>query len=163
MKILKHSLSVILVLGLLETAALAQDGAQQDSTLEAAGNKVTEPFDGKEVPQKLKDIQDDPYSLGGMRNCSALIAEVRELNDVLGPDVNEKVNKSLAKKREETAGRVAGSAVGSIIPFGGIIGEVTGANAERRRYNTAVYAGTVRRGFLKGVGRERGCKAPARP
>tara|TARA_R110002110_G_scaffold212198_1_gene425144 strand:+ start:85 stop:576 length:492 start_codon:yes stop_codon:yes gene_type:complete len=163
MKMLKHSLSIILVLGLLETAALAQDGAQQDSTLEAAGNKVTEPFDGKEVPQKLKDIQDNPYSLGGMRNCSALIAEVRELNDVLGPDVNEKVNKSLAKKREETAGRVAGSAVGSIIPFGGIIGEVTGANAERRRYNTAVYAGTVRRGFLKGVGRERGCKAPARP
>ena len=27
----------------------------------------------------------------------------------------------------------------------------------------AVYAGTVRRGFLKGVGLERGCKAPARP
>jgi hypothetical protein len=145
------------------TAALAQPGAQEDSTLESAGNKVTEPFDGKEVPQKLIDIQDEPYSLSGMRGCAAIIAEVRELNDVLGPDVNERANKSLGKKREATAARVAGSAIGSIIPFGNIIGEVTGANAERRRYNEAVYAGTVRRGFLKGVGLQKGCKAPARP
>ncbi|MEH6827912.1 MAG: hypothetical protein V7665_07375 [Parasphingorhabdus sp.] len=145
------------------TAALAQPGAQEDSTLESAGNKVTEPFDGKEVPQKLIDIQDEPYSLSGMRGCAAIIAEVRDLNDVLGPDVNERVNKSLGKKREATAARVAGSAIGSIIPFSGIIGEVTGANAERRRYNEAVYAGTVRRGFLKGVGLQKGCKAPARP
>tara|TARA_R110001606_G_scaffold31158_10_gene95428 strand:- start:2498 stop:2989 length:492 start_codon:yes stop_codon:yes gene_type:complete len=145
------------------TAVLAQNGAQQDSTLEAAGNKVTEPFDGKEVPQKLMDIQDDPYSLSGLNRCAALITEVGELNEVLGPDVNETVDKSRGKKREETAARVAGSAVGSIIPFGGIIGEVTGANAERRRYNAAVYAGTVRRGFLKGVGLQKGCKAPARP
>ncbi len=158
-----HSLSLIMALGLLEATALAQDGAPEDSTLESAGNTVTEPFDGKEVPQKLIDIQDDPYSLSGMRNCTAIITEVRALNDVLGPDVNEKVDKSRAKKREETAGRVAGSAVRSLIPFSGILGEVTGANAERRRYNQAVYAGTVRRGFLKGIGRERGCKAPARP
>jgi len=154
---------LMLALTVPGTALLAQEGAKQDSTLEQAGNKVTEPFDGKEVPQKLLDIQDDPYSLRGLRRCAAIITEVRELNAVLGPDVNEEVDKSLAKKREETAARVAGSAIGSIIPFGGIIGEVTGANAERRRYNKAIYAGTVRRGFLKGVGLQRGCKAPARP
>ncbi|MEH6701723.1 hypothetical protein [Parasphingorhabdus sp.] len=160
---MKYLTGLLLAVGGLETVALAQEGAQQETTLEQAGNKVTEPFDGKEVPQKLIDIQDEPYSLNGLRGCAAIIAEVRELNAVLGPDVNETVDKSLGKKREETAARVAGSAVGSIIPFGGLIGEVTGANAERRRYNKAVYAGTVRRGFLKGVGRERGCKAPARP
>jgi hypothetical protein len=160
---MKYLTGLLLAVGGLETVALAQEGAQQETTLEQAGNKVTEPFDGKEVPQKLIDIQDEPYSLNGLRGCAAIISEVRELNAVLGPDVNETVDKSLGKKREETAARVAGSAVGSIIPFGGLIGEVTGANAERRRYNKAVYAGTVRRGFLKGVGRERGCKAPARP
>jgi hypothetical protein len=158
-----HLSGLLLLATVLETSALAQAGAQEEGTLEAAGNKVTEPFDGKEVPQKLQDIQDDPYSLSGLRTCSAIIAEVKQLNDVLGPDVNEQVDKSLAKKREATAARVAGSAIGSIIPFGGIIGEVTGANAERRRYNIAVYAGTVRRGFLKGVGLQKGCKAPARP
>ncbi len=114
----------------------AQEGAPEDSTLKSTANSVTEPFDGKEVPDKLKAIQDDPYSLAGLRKCSAIIREVSELNDVLGPDVNEPADKS---------------------------GEVTGANAERRRYAEAVYAGTVRRGFLKGVGLQRGCKAPARP
>ena len=158
-----HLSGLLLLSGLLPAAAFAQSGAQKNSTLESAGNKVTEPFDGKEVPQKLKDIQDDPYSLRGLRRCAAIIAEVQELNAVLGPDVNERVDKSLGKKREQTAARVAGSAIGSIIPFGSIIGEVTGANAERRRYNEAVYAGTVRRGFLKGVGLQKGCKAPARP
>ena len=99
-------------------------------------------------------MQDDPYSLAGLGKCAAIIREVEELNAVLGPDVNEKVDKSEAKKREETAGRVAGTVAGGIIPFRGLIGEVTGANAERRRYAVAVYAGTVRRGFLKGVGLE---------
>lgn len=163
MKKLRYLSGLFLAVSIVTTPAIAQQGAKKGSTAEETGDKITEPFDGKEVPQKLKDIQDSPYSLRGLRGCSALQNEVRELNIVLGPDVNEKVNKSKRKKREETAGRVAGSAVGSIIPFGGLIGEVTGANAERRRYNKAVYAGTVRRGFLKGVGRERGCKAPARP
>ncbi len=152
----------VLALGMVAPAA-AQQGAPEDSTLKKTGDSVTEPFDGKEVPEKLLAIEDAPYSLAGLRKCAAIIREVEELNAVLGADVNEQVDKSLAKKREETAGRVAGTVAGSVIPFGGLIGELTGANAERRRYAAAVYAGTVRRGFLKGVGLERGCKAPARP
>lgn len=150
---------------LLTTAAPlhAQQGSPEESTIKDTANQVTEPFDGKEAPAKLVVIQGDPYSLAGLGKCSAIIREVTELNEVLGPDVNEVVDKDREKKREETAGRVAGSLAGSIIPFRGLIGEVTGANAERRRYAAAVYAGTVRRGFLKGVGLQRGCKAPARP
>ena len=147
----------------VSATAYAQQGAPQDSTIKDTANSVTEPFDGKEAPAKLVAIQDNPYSLAGLGKCSAIIKEVGELNEVLGPDVNEQVDKDRAKKREETAGRVAGTVAGGIIPFRGLIGEVTGANAERRRYALAVYAGTVRRGFLKGVGLERGCKAPARP
>ena len=158
-----------LLIGLAAAAAIlpahlhAQQGAPQDSTIKDTANSVTEPFDGKEVPPKLLAIQGAPYSLAGLGKCAAIINEVNELNEVLGPDVNEQVDKDRAKKREETAGRVAGTVAGGIIPFRGLIGEVTGANAERRRYALAVYAGTVRRGFLKGVGVERGCKAPARP
>ncbi|MDR6833552.1 MULTISPECIES: hypothetical protein [unclassified Sphingopyxis] len=144
-------------------AAYAQQGAPEDSTIKDTANQVTEPFDGKEIPPKLLAIQERPYSLAGLGKCAAIIGEINELDTVLGPDVNEQVDKDRAKKREETAGRVVGNVAGSIIPFRGLIGEVTGANAERRRYALAVYAGTVRRGFLKGVGLERGCKAPARP
>ncbi|WP_338426877.1 hypothetical protein [Sphingopyxis kveilinensis] len=143
--------------------AHAQPGAPEDPTIKETANKVTEPFDGKEIPPKLLEIQEAPYSLAGLGRCEAIIREVEELDAVLGADVNEQVDKSRAEKREETAGRVAGTIASSVIPFRGLIGEITGANAERRRYALAVYAGTVRRGFLKGVGLERGCKAPARP
>lgn len=148
---------------MLPLAAQGQQGAPEESTIKDTANTVAEPFDGKEVPPKLLAIQGAPYSLAGLGKCAAIVNEVNELNEVLGPDVNEQVDKDRAKKREETAGRVAGTVAGGIIPFRGLIGEVTGANAERRRYALAVYAGTVRRGFLKGVGLERGCKAPARP
>ncbi|WP_260581716.1 hypothetical protein [Sphingopyxis sp. PET50] len=149
---------------ILSPAAHAQKGSpEEDSTIKDTANSVTEPFDGKEVPAKLLAVQDDPYSLAGLGKCAAIIQEITELDAVLGPDVNAQVEQSRDKKREKTAGRVAGNVAGSFIPFGGLIGEVTGANAERRRYAMAIYAGTVRRGFLKGVGLERGCKAPARP
>ena len=143
--------------------AQAQSGAPEQTRKEGLEEAVTKPFDGKNIPPKLQNIQEKPYSLEGMETCSAIRREVLELDAVLGPDVNVKVSKTKSKKREETAERVASGAVGSIVPFGGLIGEVSGANAKRRRYNQAIYAGTVRRGFLKGVGLERGCASPARP
>lgn len=159
----KSLVSLSAVALLWSAPSYAQQGAPENSTIKETADSVTAPFDGKEAPPKLLAIQDNPYSLDGLETCAAIIREVTELNEVLGPDVHEQADKSRAKKREETAGRVAGSVAGSVIPFRGLIGEVTGANAERRRYALAVYAGTVRRGFLKGVGLERGCKAPARP
>src|SRR3546814_18405443 len=105
---------------------------------------------------------DDPYSLAGLRKCAAIIREVRELDAVLGPDVNQQVDKSLAKKREETAGRVAGTVAGSLIPFGRPIGAVTGPHPSRRRHPAALYAGTGWHGFLTGGGPARRRPAPAR-
>jgi hypothetical protein len=159
----KLLMSLAVAAFVLPVHSYAQQGAPEESTIKDTANSVAEPFDGKEVPPKLLAIQGDPYSLAGLGKCAAIAKEVGELNEVLGADVNEQVDKDRAKKREETAGRVAGTVAGGIIPFRGLIGEVTGANAERRRYALAVYAGTVRRGFLKGIGLERGCKAPARP
>lgn len=156
-------MTVAAALALGAGTAVAQSGSPENSTVENTVNKVAEPFDGREVPEKLLAIQDDPYSLTGLSRCAAIIQEVEELSAVLGPDVHERVEKTRGQKRGATVGRVAGSMAGSLIPFRSLIGEVTGANAERRRYAEAVYAGTVRRGFLKGVGYERGCKAPARP
>ena len=117
-----------LLIGLAVTALMmpvhsyAQKGAPEDSTIKDTANTVTEPFDGKEAPPKLLAIQEQPYSLSGLGKCAAIIKEIGELNEVLGPDVNEQVDKDRAKKREETAGRVAGTVAGGIIPFRGLIG-----------------------------------------
>ncbi len=133
-----------------------------------AGDAVTQPLrdiniDKEDIPQKLLDIQSNPYALDGLGKCRTLIAEVAELNAMLGPDVHEAEEKSRTEKREEGVSRVAGGFIGGLIPFRGLVREITGANAANRRYEAAVLAGFVRRGFLKGIGLQRRCKAPGRP
>lgn len=152
----------------LAQPAQAQTPDPDESMGEHAKEAVTTPakdigLKKTEIPEKLIAIQDAPYSLDGLSQCAAIIKEVEELNEVLADDVNEEVDKSRAEKREETASRVAGGVIGGIIPFRGLVREISGAASHQRKYNAAVYAGVVRRGFLKGVGSERGCKAPARP
>jgi hypothetical protein len=112
-----------------------------------------------EIPPLLIAAQNDPYGLAGMRRCADLSRAVRQFDAVLGDDFDV----AQAKGTKLSAGRVAQSVVGSFIPFRGIIREVSGANAQERRLQTAVYAGSARRAFLKGVGLQRGCPWPARP
>ncbi|MEE3154506.1 MAG: hypothetical protein VX309_03150, partial [Pseudomonadota bacterium] len=48
--------------------------------------------------------------------------------------------------------------VNSIIPFRGLVREITGAAPAQRRLNTAIDAGFARRGFLRGAAISRGCR-----
>jgi len=165
---LKATPLAILLIAFLPTPAFAQQGAPQKTTGQQAKGVATQPVEDvgikkKKIPLKLKQIQARPYSLRGLKTCAKIAAEVIELSVVLGPDAGEKASKSKGKKRKETATKVAGSVVNSFIPFRGLIREVSGAAGAERRYNKAVYAGVIRRGFLKGVGLERGCRRPARP
>ena len=67
------------------------------------------------------------------------------------------------ERRDITIGKVAKSAVGSFIPFRGLIREVSGAADHQRDFEEAIFAGAVRRGYLKGLGEARECPYPARP
>ena len=51
----------------------------------------------------------------------------------------------------------------SILPFRGVVREVTGAAVNERLLRAAYTAGMARRAFLKGWGLGRGCAYPARP
>jgi len=145
---------------------MAQEREKGD--LETAGDVVTQPaidlnLDKTEVPPVLAAIEQDPYSLEGISTCSEVRAAVGELNAVLGDDLDTVEEDSAADKRRKTAGSVGKSIVGGLIPFRGIVREITGAAGDERRYNQAVYAGAVRRAFLKGVGQQKGCDFPAAP
>ena len=113
---------------------------------------------GAKIPPVLQAAVADPYDLGGLRTCAQISGAVSELDVVLGPD------RDIPQDRAEklSAGRVAQAAVGSFIPFRGIIREVSGANKRQRAVGDAVEAGTARRSFLKGYGQARGCAYPAR-
>jgi len=111
----------------------------------------------REIPPILVKAYEDPYSLQGLKSCKALAAEVTDLNAVLGADyvIGNEYKENRAGKLAEAGGKTI---VNSIIPFRGLVREVTGAAPADRRLNAAVDAGLARRGFLRGVHLRQGCK-----
>lgn len=111
----------------------------------------------RDVPAILQKAYDHPYSLDGLKTCKALAAEVTLLNKELGPDyvVGNEYKESRAGKLAEAGGKTI---INSIIPFRGLVREVTGAAPADRQMNAAIDAGLARRGFLRGVHLKQGCK-----
>jgi hypothetical protein len=134
----------------------------------SVGSAVTQPLADinvkrRELPPEVLAIRDNPYVMANVRNCADITAEVRKLNEALGPDFDEIELDPDARKRKEAAASAAGGLVSSLIPFRFLIREISGATKAERDYREALYAGIVRRAFLKGIGQERKCALPARP
>ena len=143
-------------------------GEKERPAGEMMGDAVTQPLSDanlkrREVPPALLAIRDNPYALDGIRTCRQLIAEVVKLDAVLGPDLDQIDIAPGARKRREGAANVAGGLISSLIPFRFLIREISGANRSDQEFRANIYAGVVRRGFLKGVGQQRRCRAPGRP
>lgn len=149
------------------SGAIAQSmpGAPDDRNMGTVASQPLSDVNIKrsEIPPQLREIIDDPYSLRGIKRCRELIAAVEDLNTVLGPDLDTPVVISRGKKRRNSAMTVMSGAISSLIPFRYLIRELTGANKSDNAYRTAIYAGVVRRGFLKGYGKARGCRPPGSP
>lgn len=175
---LARSPALLLTLAWLAATPLAAQDAKdkpkepakaQPSTLDKAGDTagdiVEQPFKDinvvkDKIPQKLLDILDAPYDMDGMRTCAALKGEVKSLTEVLGPDVDS--DEVRRKKGKTSASEFvfdgARSLGGGILPFSGIIRKISGAEAEQKRAQAAVLAGHVRRAYIKGLMRGRGCR-----
>ena len=116
-------------------------------------------IDRDEIPAVLLEAARYPYSRETLDDCDAIIAEIARIDTVLGPDYD-----FLERPEGELMpGSMAKGLVGSLIPFRGIVREITGAAAEERDLLYAISAGMARRGFLKGLGTGRGCDYPATP
>jgi hypothetical protein len=99
-----------------------------------------------------------PYAPPPARDCTALAAQVRALDAVLGEDVD--VAPPLQDKEAE---RWLASGVKSLIPYFGWMRRLTGAERRERRALAANAAGALRRAYLKGLGEAGGCVFPAAP
>lgn len=161
--------ALLLPLILLGTTAPLQASQEQSADKPvtdqgvSAGDVVRTPFSDLnlrkgEIPELLIRAQADPYGVAGLRKCGQLTAAIADLDAVLGDDIDLPTD----GKPKLSAGRVAQAAVGSFIPFRGLIREISGANEQDRRLLLAVQAGFARRAFLKGFGQARGCRYPAR-
>lgn len=117
----------------------------------------------KDVPAVLEAALADPYDLTGIKSCEGYVTAIQSLDAALGDDIDVAREKTDDEKMGNSAGAIAKSVIGSFIPFRGIIREISGANAQQKAWERALYAGSVRRAFLKGMGQSKGCAYPASP
>ncbi|MEA3388630.1 hypothetical protein [Sphingobium sp. CCH11-B1] len=154
---------------LLPAAAQAQDKQEQkkeegrrDGTLDKAGKIATQPakdvgIDKAEIPPILMKAVENPYAPPPSRTCKGLTASIKELNAVLGEDftVGKEANENRSGKIAEAVGKTV---VNSLIPFRGLVREISGAAPAERRLQAAVTAGIARRGYLRGLASAKSCK-----
>jgi hypothetical protein len=128
----------------------------------SAENIVTKPLKDAnivrtEIPAELQAIMNDPYSLKGLSTCAQFSAEIAKLTKVLGPDVDAQKPTKDDSASELVLGQIERTA-GGLVPGSGIIRRVSGAEAQEKKAKAAVYAGSLRRAYLKGTARAKGCK-----
>lgn len=133
-----------------------------EGTAKKAGQIATQPvrdvgISKREIPPVLVEAVEAPYATAGVRTCRQITGAMAELNEVLGPDfvAGEVKKENKAGKLAEAGGKTI---INSIIPFRGLVREVTGAAPADRQMNAAIDAGLARRGFLRGVHLKQGCK-----
>lgn len=156
--------SLIAGAALIASAAVSPAQAQVQPEVDAREVGMTPlrdlNLDPRDVPPLLTSAAADPYATKGLAQCSAIVTEIAALDDVLGADYD--IAEANARRGRDNA-RIAQSVVGAIIPFRGVLREVTGAADKDRELQAAYTGGMVRRAFLKGWGLGRGCRYPARP
>jgi hypothetical protein len=149
-----------------EPSSSAQSSAENKrpvaDTLNKAGDIAIQPVrdvgaSKRAIPPVLERASEDPYSTTGVRTCSQISTAMGELGEVLGPDYvpGHSARENRVGKLAEAGGKTV---VNALVPFRGLVREVSGAAPAERRYNTALDAGLVRRGFLRGLAVARGCK-----
>ena len=115
------------------------------------------------IPPLLEQVMADPYSNQGTRRCRDIARQVAELDAVLGDDADVATDSNDPDTGIELAAAGARSALQSIIPGWGLVRIVTGADKEQRKATATVYAGAIRRSYLKGLGEAKRCAPPASP
>lgn len=108
---------------------------------------------------ELEAIMAIPYDLTGLKTCRGLNNEVNRMTGLVGPDVDDP---SLQTRGDREPVEVlldsAEGITGSLVPGQGIIRELTGANKAARHVAAARLAGQIRRSYIKGIMKARGCK-----
>jgi hypothetical protein len=109
------------------------------------------------IPPVLVAAHQDPYSLAGLKTCSQIKGAISGLTTALGPDfmVGNETKEDRPGKLAEAGGKTV---VNALVPFRGLVREISGAAPAQRRLEAAIDAGFARRGFLRGVAYSRKCR-----
>jgi hypothetical protein len=168
-------LAPVLLLLALAGPALArtdQGTMQQRDTFRDAATAPLEDLNLKQksIPPVLQRAVEDPYDVNGLDRCEPIAAEIGRLDAALGPDLDEVPppdERSRGKKVADAAYGLGVSGVRDttrdVLPFRSWVRKLTGAAKHDKAIRKAIESGSVRRGYLKGVGMRMNCAPPAAP
>ena len=124
----------------------------------------------EQIPAVLLAAMKAPYATPADPSCDSLAGEVQKLDAALGADLDTPPTAANPGLIERGSNAVGDAAVGAVrgaaegvVPFRGWVRKLTGAEKYAREVAAAIAAGSVRRAYLKGLGRSAGCKPPASP
>ena len=161
--------TLIVVASLLPIAAATAQTASKpksdvDKVMDTGENIVEKPLKDMnlvktEIPPELQAIMNAPYDIKGITTCAQIADAIKRLDAKLGPDVDSAAARA-AKGQSSTEFALSGAETlaGGLIPGSGLIRKISGAEAAQKKAAAAVLAGSLRRAFLKGTGRAKGCK-----
>lgn len=118
------------------------------------------------IPPVLLAAITNPYDPPRPLDCGEIARQLGELEFVLGADFDEPETPqapSLTRKNGHLALALIHGAVESLLPYAGFVRTLSGAQHHDQLVIEAITAGSVRRGYLKGLGESHGCPRPARP
>ena len=119
----------------------------------------------QKIPPILLAALADPYARPRWRSCRGIYYEVDQLRQALGGDFDEPdnpQNPSLTTQRGVALTIVHGASE-LLLPFAGFVRTLSGAQKHDQLVVEVITAGSVRRGYLKGLGEAYGCVPPAAP
>lgn len=134
--------------------------APQPVTIGDVAGKPLDDLNLRKTPAEpaLVAARANPYALPGKGRCTGVAREIAALDAVLGPDIDASLSPSARQKRDRAIAGAARSLVGGLIPFGSVVRQISGANAADENRALDIYAGSVRRAFLKGYARAKACR-----
>lgn len=142
--------------------AAPENKQHQDDSLRKAGDIASQPARDvgamkRVIPPVLIAAAESPYAPDGTSNCRDIARGITALNAELGEDYD-----APATAKKQGAGHYAEAGgkfvVNTILPFRGLVREVSGAAAADRRLEAAQQAGIARRGYLRGLQQAKRCR-----
>lgn len=172
MRLIQFLLSPLLLLAAGSAQAADPGTTQRDEGFRGAVTAPLEDLNIKQadIPAVLLRAVADPYDVKELPRCEAIAAEIGKLDGALGPDLDEAPAPDTRTRTQKVAAQAKAAAVAGVrgetqdvLPFRGWVRKLTGAEHHRKQVEAAVKAGSIRRGYLKGVGMQMNCAPPAAP
>lgn len=153
------TLRIPLALIALSLAACAS--SDQDKLGAAAATPLTDlNLVSAPIPEALARAQKAPYAAPAEPVCDGARQEIRQLDEVLGADLDappSDANPGLIDRGGALVVNTVQRTVEGAVPFRSWVRKLSGAERYSKQVAAAIAAGTVRRGFLKGVVQGKGC------